>query len=95
MKNHCRGHEIKSIDLRTWVYVDTGENVSDNLNRDCKYCGQSTTPEGHDGCLGILPGVKNACCGHGQLESAYVQFEDNRVLRGRKALDWFKSRRAR
>lgn len=23
------------------------------------------TPDGHDACLGELPGVKYACCGHG------------------------------
>lgn len=41
----------------------------------CGHCGLSRTPEGHDGCIGTLPGVTNACCGHGgTAEGAYVQF---------------------
>lgn len=43
----------------------------------CGHCGLARTPEGHDGCLGTLPDVMNACCGHGgQAEGAYVQFLD-------------------
>lgn len=33
--------------------------------RNCALCGQGETPEGHDFCLGTLPKVTNACCGHG------------------------------
>jgi len=29
------------------------------------------TPEGHDACLGKLPGVGAACCGHG-VDDAYA-----------------------
>lgn len=41
----------------------------------CGYCKKSRTKDGHDGCIGELRGVKNACCGHGDHESAYVQFD--------------------
>jgi len=44
----------------------------------CGFCGLDRTPEGHDGCIGTLPGVMNACCGHGDTEMAYVQYEDGR-----------------
>lgn len=44
---------------------------------DCDHCGLKATKEGHDGCLGELPGpVMNACCGHGQDEVAYIQFDN-------------------
>lgn len=46
------------------------------INPDlCKSCDRHPTKEGHDACLGELPGVANACCGHGDVEKAYVQFD--------------------
>jgi hypothetical protein len=47
----------------------------------CGLCGQLQTPEGHDACLGTLPGVKFACCGHGR-EEGYVVFETGQTIRG-------------
>jgi len=40
----------------------------------CEHCHLSRTAEGHDGCVGTLEGVRNACCGHGETDAAYVQF---------------------
>lgn len=41
----------------------------------CLECGLHRTKQGHDGCLGTLPGdVMNACCGHGNIPDAYIQF---------------------
>jgi hypothetical protein len=34
-----------------------------------------------------LPKVMNACCGHGNVEEAYVQFKDKRMS-GRNAIAW-------
>ena len=45
------------------TYCDTGESTS--IERPCPRCGEMPTEEGHDACLGTLPGVVNACCGHG------------------------------
>lgn len=70
-----------------FVYADTNESTAGN-RRHCGHCGASDTPEGHDGCLGTLPGVLNACCGHGQEQEAYVQFTDGKHLEGREALLW-------
>ena len=39
----------------------------------CPKCGQLPTDEGHDACLGELPGVKFACCGHG-VAIGYIIF---------------------
>jgi hypothetical protein len=47
----------------------------------CELCGQLPTPEGHDACLGTLPGVKFACCGHGK-GPGYVVFETGHTIRG-------------
>jgi len=41
----------------------------------CKRCKQGPTKDGHDGCLGTLPGsIMNACCGHGDNGQAYIQY---------------------
>ncbi len=51
--------------------------LPESPNQRCGYCGLAKTPEGHDGCLGTLPGdVMNACCGHGRPNEAYIQFWD-------------------
>jgi len=55
-------------------------------DRPCGICHQMSTPEGHDACLGELPGVVNACCGHGDNRSAYVQLADGQEIRGPDAL---------
>jgi hypothetical protein len=52
----------------------------------CGHCKKGPTPEGHDGCLGTLPGpVMNACCGHGNDKQAYIQYWSGRNLRGNAA----------
>jgi hypothetical protein len=35
-----------------------------------------------DPCLGQLPGVRGACCGHGDPAGAYIGFESGTVIRG-------------
>ena len=57
------------------------------LNEKCDTCKLKCTKEHKigdgdyvDPCLGILPGVKYACCGHGG-ESGYVFFENGLVVR--------------
>jgi hypothetical protein len=56
----------------------------------CGYCGIHRTLEGHDGCIGTLPNVMNACCGHGEKEAAYVQFWDKKRIAGNEALRYIK-----
>ena len=55
----------------------------------CGFCGKPNTKEGHDACLGTLPDVMNACCGHGRNDEAYVQFWDKPTLRGEEAISFF------
>lgn len=40
----------------------------------CGHCNLPNRVDGHDACLGTIPGVMNACCGHGDVRCAYVQF---------------------
>ena len=81
MTNYLRAHKIELKDGE-WVFSDTKEpTVKTWHKRPCGYCGLYNTPEGHDACLGTLPGVINACCGHGH-DPAYVQFENGVIIRG-------------
>ena len=59
--SQIRGHKI--IFLGQWVYADNKEPITQE--RPCIRCGKMPTKEGYDACLGYIPGVKSACCGHG------------------------------
>lgn len=81
-----RGHSIY-LDGELWRYADDGVPTSDTWrSRPCGRCGEFSTTEGHDNCLGTLPGVMNACCGHGVGSEAYVQFCDGSIVSGRDAV---------
>lgn len=69
-----------------WVYVDNGIPVSNDPNRTCGYCNAPNRADGHDSCLGELPKVRNACCGHGIIEEAYVVLSDSKRYEGRDAI---------
>lgn len=81
-----RGHPMHFDESRNqWIY-DDGQPVPSDPDRPCGHCGLANTPEGHDGCLGTLPGVMNACCGHGATEDAYIQFPDGTSIHGEEAV---------
>lgn len=61
-----------------WLYID-GTDAWQNP-RPCPKCNQLPTPEGHDACLGQLPGVEYACCGHG-VSQGYISFTNGKVIR--------------
>lgn len=85
VKSKNRGNDIEFIN-DMWIYSDTKESVANNyMHKTCGYCGRTYTEEGHDGCLGTLQGLMNACCGHGNIEEAYVQFWDGSCVRGQDA----------
>lgn len=81
--SYFRGWPIIWIDKTNnqegfWVYKDNGERLpatGGNI-RPCKKCGKLfPLGEGEvDPCLGILPGVDNACCGHGIKKQSYIRF---------------------
>lgn len=76
MPNYYRGWEIYwDADGETIRYRHNGDVFDRHDGMPCKTCGALPTLEGHDGCLGILPGVKYACCGHGVCDG-YILFEN-------------------
>lgn len=80
------GHDIECQN-KVWVFKDTGLSVEKHhKSLSCGHCGKFRTTEEHDGCLGVLPGVMNACCGHGEIKDAYVQFLDGFCIRNESAL---------
>lgn len=84
--SHFRGHPTTRVGDGPWMYDDTGEPLPCDGGdvRPCAKCGELfTLGEGEvDPCLGVLPGVDNACCGHGVREDSYVRFTTGVVLRG-------------
>lgn len=80
-----RGHLMR-FDGVEWKYDDFNTSVSDWPDRPCGHCGLANTAEGHDGCLGTLPNVMNACCGHGDVADAYVQYSRGMAVYGEEAV---------
>lgn len=63
---------------------------------ECRSCGLEFEPgEEPDPCLGTLPGVLEACCGHGRLEKSYVMLEDGTLFRGFRKIEWYDLTRAK
>ena len=60
----------------------------DDFDKICPKCGKiKNALKGPDPCLGYLPGVIFACCGHGRKISAYVVMDDGKKFRGQIAID--------
>lgn len=57
-------------------YYEDGEPVDFSHPRPCPKCGGSVGGDGCDPCIGKLPGVKFACCGHG-IHEGYILFEND------------------
>lgn len=65
----------------------TSEMAGSGQRGICVECKKGPTREGHDGCLGTLPGpIMNACCGHGATGCAYIQYRDGKRLGGLEAI---------
>lgn len=63
------------------------EQVGSGQYGICIKCKKGPTLEGHDGCLGTLPGlIMNACCGHGNDNQAYIQYWNGLRISGQKAI---------
>lgn len=84
--NTLRGHPIY-FDGDEWRYVDDDSPTS-NTYRNCGICKLPNRSDGHDACIGVLQNVTNACCGHGDVKSAYVQFDYGYTIRGLKAIGY-------
>jgi len=83
-KSWLRGHPIIWINEKG-VYEDDKSDipVNDEDTRPCASCGvKYGMGIQADPCLGILPGVDSACCGHGIKENAYIRFINGVVITG-------------
>lgn len=59
----------------------------------CKHCDKKSIIDGneeYDACIGSVQGACNACCGHGDVARAYIQFFDESHIKGQDALDIMK-----
>jgi len=65
----ARGHDIFSFDGEHWFYNDDAPYDSE---RPCPKCNVLAGWDDPDPCLGLLPGVEGACCGHGHPDYEYV-----------------------
>jgi hypothetical protein len=76
------GHDIVTDKDGVTRYCDDLSEVGEGNLRPCVLCGANPADfDGHDPCMANLPGVRNACCGHG-IDEPYVEFEDGRVIIG-------------
>ena len=50
------------------------------VGKPCGKCGKLLPESGPDPCLGMLPGVRFACCGHGK-ERGYIMFANGLTVR--------------
>lgn len=53
----------------------------ENETQECKRCGTINDGTKPDNCLKTLPGVDNACCGHGGI--GYISFSNGVTIRGK------------
>jgi hypothetical protein len=75
---YIRGHRWEQTEFGKCL-TTIGIGVTEELK--CTRCQKPPTREGHDQCLGRLPGVTAACCGHG-VEPGYIQFRNGLIIRG-------------
>lgn len=79
-----RGHPIY-FDEATWCwrYTDGAPLPGEGeLDRPCLHCGAVFAAGEPDPCLGWLPGVVSACCGHGVPSQAVIVFANGMAVRG-------------
>lgn len=79
-KSYFRGWPIVYIEDK-WVYEDNKEPIPSygGKERPCKKCNKIAVSD-FDPCLGLLPGVKHACCGHGIKNEAYIIFNNGKTI---------------
>lgn len=90
---HCHGHKMyigigKDCDgepVETYYNYDTDEPYATWKNNvpPCPKCKMAFIKDKSgliDPCLGKLPGVKFACCGHG-VNDGYIMFDNGRIIR--------------
>jgi len=85
-RGNLRGHPIYWDGDQYRYQDDDTVTVGNYGQRDCGECKLLNREDGHDACLGELPGIMNACCGHGDPEEAYIQYPNGSDMRGPQAV---------
>jgi hypothetical protein len=67
-----RGNPFAHGEMKSWDRRDP--------KAVCPLCRKKRTKAGHDPCIADLPGVMNACCGHG-VRAGYIMFENGITVR--------------
>lgn len=81
-RGRAYGHDIITDKDGVTRYCNDLTEVANATLRPCGKCGGDPNAfGGHDPCLANLPGVRNACCGHG-VDEPYIEFEDGRIVIG-------------
>ena len=71
---YIRGR-LAYFDGALWRWQDSNDPAGPTwggMERPCPSCGRLADEDGHDPCLGTVPGVTSACCGHGVAEPYVV-----------------------
>jgi hypothetical protein len=89
---YFRGHLVVCLEGEDCErYADdltpTVDEARASVERPCVQRGLLAAPDGPDPCLGMLPDVKAACCGHG-VDEPYVLLW-HCTVRGQQAFDYF------
>jgi hypothetical protein len=98
IQQHHRGRrafEIHSFP-DTWFYLDHPHACTEDAELACPGCGLlASSGAAPDPCLGKRrpPGVYRANCGHGDVPTAFVVFDDGAVMTGVDAVHWFSDQR--
>lgn len=96
MSDILRGYPIYKDNDEVWRFCDTNDPTETTwFNRPCGHCGMyGNSNDGlPDPCLGDLPGVTNACCGHGDSSQSYICFVGGLVISGFTITEHLRSNR--
>jgi hypothetical protein len=82
-----RGHRIEWAGHK-WVFTDWSAPTMGRYGKErpCTACGKRSRERAPDFCLGKLPHVRQACCGHGHPEDAFFIFDNGVEVRGADAV---------
>lgn len=89
-RKEYHGHILVKEDSG-WVYEDSKEPFDRDNLRPCPHCNKELKKDGMDPCLGELPGVVAACCGHGGrgFHSPYIMFENGIVINNFETVNFY------
>jgi hypothetical protein len=86
-----RGHPVH-FDWDRNCFMDCRtEKIVDINKLQCPACELFPTAEGHDACLGTIPGIIAACCGHGYRSECYVKPQHGQILTGIQAFKFLQN----